>query len=82
MIRRPFDRGARCFRQAVATEGGCTFRIQAEAATTTAPPISQFAISGWMKASPTITTRAIAMLMPTVQKREVEIGATGEGEDS
>ncbi|WP_370651913.1 hypothetical protein [Brevundimonas sp.] len=65
-----------------ATEGDCTFKIQAEAATTTAPPTNQFAISGWMNASPTITTKAITMLMPTVQKREVEIGATGEGEDS
>ena len=51
-------------------------------ATTTAPPISQLAICGWTKASPTRTTRAIAILMPTVQRREVEIGATGEGEDS
>ena len=58
------------------------FNSQADAPTTTAPPNNQFARSGWTKASATRTAIATPTLAPTVQKRDVEIGATGDGETS
>ena len=58
------------------------FSSQAEAATITAPPSSQFASSGCRIASTTRIRMATPMLAPTVHNRDDDIGATGEGEIS